>query len=666
LSTEDDKIYLKENPLVISIGDNKFIWKEFIEAPNNFTSYVSTNQIINVSFSSTPNVYNYRLGFYDVVDKFWNEENSSYTPEFRKKQIVDAVAWIWSVNVTKEEDLYKEIKDIVYISNVWDLRWVEVTTDWLKNIRDDLENWNVVSLWNGTSVYAADSTTTLKYVDSSSEEEKIIIIPKNRYIELNSTMNVVWIIWDGYVKTGEKITYSWTDIRSLIFKPLFVGTKISYVWNEFETREDTYIDLRYYDGTESSLNFNYVDSWELYDLWMISWTKYSITIPRKNDFYYAKLNSFQDNIVSTISNQILLSPQIQADNYAPLLGVNSIRVPVYQKKELDLTNYIYEDAWISAISKVYIDFDLWIDSDSDWNPKNDDDSSNMDNLNIIKTEEKVSIEVWVFEELINKKIGVIIIDLNGNIWNKEIQFEIYSPTPNINTYNENKFFWILDEDLTDEPVNIYRLRWWVVTKLENTEWTPFALTKEWDYDFAVLQEEPWLEITRDWTLIARVNEKTWKINTLASWYSIDALASNNVNNSDVFPKIILKNLSEEIFYETIRVSSSNPVQIVENFDNILNSWIYIQFLNLSNYSYLSIPENVSYNPWSLAIFRSGVNTNEELFIIFSDGRINALNEKYTLKYDTYWDYIMLKLIDNHFNREIANVLYKVSSEYVIQ
>jgi hypothetical protein len=69
-----------------------------------------------------------------------------------------------------------------------------------------------------------------------------------------------------------------------------------------------------------------------------------ITTPRKNDFYYAKLNSFKDNIISTISNQILLSPQTQADNYAPTLGVNSIRIPVYQKKELDLTNYIYEDA----------------------------------------------------------------------------------------------------------------------------------------------------------------------------------------------------------------------------------------------------------------------------------------------------------------------------------
>jgi hypothetical protein len=33
----------------------------------------------------------------------------------------------------------------------------------------------------------------------------------------------------------------------------------------------------------------------------------------------------------------------------------------------------------------------------------------------------------------------------------------------------------------------------------------------------------------------------------------------------------LKNLSEEIFYETIKVSSNKPVQIVENFDNALDS-----------------------------------------------------------------------------------------------
>jgi hypothetical protein len=331
-----------------------------------------------------------------------------------------------------------------------------------------------------------------------------------------------------------------------------------------------------------------------------------------------------------------------------------------------LTSYIYEDAWISSVSKIYIDFDLWVDSDWDWNPKNDDDSSNMSNLNIIKTDEKVIIEVWVFEELINKKIGVVIIDSNWNKWNKEIQFEIYSPTPEINAYNEDEFFWILNEDLSDEPVNIYRLRWWIITKLENTDWTPFVLTKEWDYNFAVSQEESWLEIIRDWILIAKVDERTWKINILTPWYSIDAISSNNTNNNNIFPKIVLKNSWWDVFYETIKVSSNKPVQIVENFNNTLDSWIYVQFLNLSNYSYLLVPENVSYNPWSLAIFRSGVDTNEELFVIFNDGRINTLNENYTLKYDTYWDYVMLKLVDKHFNREIANVLYKVKSEYIIQ
>jgi hypothetical protein len=33
----------------------------------------------------------------------------------------------------------------------------------------------------------------------------------------------------------------------------------------------------------------------------------------------------------------------------------------------------------------------------------------------------------------------------------------------------------------------------------------------------------------------------------------------------------LKNLEEEVFYETVKVSSNKPVQIVENFENVLDS-----------------------------------------------------------------------------------------------
>jgi hypothetical protein len=45
-----------------------------------------------------------------------------------------------------------------------------------------------------------------------------------------------------------------------------------------------------------------------------------------------------------LSNQILLSPQLQADSNAPELEMNSIRVPVYQKQNINLNKYLYEDS----------------------------------------------------------------------------------------------------------------------------------------------------------------------------------------------------------------------------------------------------------------------------------------------------------------------------------
>jgi len=38
-----------------------------------------------------------------------------------------------------------------------------------------------------------------------------------------------------------------------------------------------------------------------------------------NDYLYVTIQSFKENIFSTRSNQILLSPQIEADNLAPEL-----------------------------------------------------------------------------------------------------------------------------------------------------------------------------------------------------------------------------------------------------------------------------------------------------------------------------------------------------------
>jgi hypothetical protein len=281
----------------------------------------------------------------------------------------------------------------------------------------------------------------------------------------------------------------------------------------------------------------------------------------------------------------------------------------------------------------------------------------------------ITLNAGPFDTLMNKKISVIITDSNWNVWSNEIQFEVYSPIPEIENNKANDFYWVLDEELTDEPVNLYRLRWWVVTKLEDSIWQDFTLSSSWAYNFLVWDWKLWVKIQDgSWWVIADVNEKTGQINISDSYktlYSVNVLESNNSWNESIYPRISLSSSQAEIFFETIRVNSTKAVKVVESFDNIETSWIYVRFIDSWNYNYSINPENVTYNPWTMAIYRNSATTLEELFIIFNDWRIRTLNQYYGLKYSTYWNYVALKLIDKRFNREIAEVLYKVDSDYII-
>jgi hypothetical protein len=72
-----------------------------------------------------------------------------------------------------------------------------------------------------------------------------------------------------------------------------------------------------------------------------------------------------------------------------------------------------------------------------------------------------------------------------------------------------------------------------------------------------------------------------------------------------------------------------------------------------------IPETVSYNPGSLVIYRNSDVHKEPLFIIYKDGRIDTINGNYKLEYSHESDYIILRLVDAHFAKTVAEVMYKV-------
>ena len=106
--------------------------------------------------------------------------------------------------------------------------------------------------------------------------------------------------------------------------------------------------------------------------------------------------------------------------------------------------------------------------------------------------------------------------------------------------------------------------------------------------------------------------------------------------------------------------------MVDDFSEVTQNGIYVVFSDKANYNYYTIPEWLNYNPGSLSIYRN-IDVNKwELFTIFRDGRVNTLNSFYALEYSTFWDYVVYKLMDKHFGREIAQVLVRVEGDYIMK
>lgn len=667
------KNYLTTNPIVVNSSDNKFYnWDVFHEAVNNFREFWSSNWSINFWFtaSSDPKVNNYRIWFYQLVDKYLGENDINYRPELVKKSIIDAVSGIKETTKISQNEVSIKRKNLAYINNAWNLKWVKLQTYNLINIKEDLSNNVVVNLNKWTQLYAWWNSFSINYIDKTNEKEvKSASVGANENIEFINDIKIIWISWSAYIKGSNIETLEWQAIRTYLNKPLFPWTKILYEWNGSVSSEQTYVDIKYYDDSELWLDLSKISSWELYDLWYKT-NDYYIRTDKKNDFYYAKINSFKDNMDSTFSTQTLFAPQKESDSLAPQLKLSAIKVPVYQKQLVDLTPYIYEDSWIKNVKNVIVDMDLDSDTDSDWNTKNDNDWAleweYMDKVKVLYSPISIKLEFWKFDKIFKKKIWITLFDDNNNRWYKEVDFDVYSPTPKVNSYWTWSIAWNINEKLTNEPVNLYRFRWWVVSSLNDNSWLKKSNTNDWNYWFNVTSSGSWLKLYKQWIEVAYVDETTWKITFKDLSLSTEVLSSNNTLNDSVFPKILVKENLADIYYEYVQIQWVNKVSVVDNFEGIKDNWIYFQLTNKSNYSYYTTPESLDYNPWSLSIYMLWNLEKKELFTIFKDWRINTLDDKYKLEYVTDDKNWYFKLIDIRFNREVWRLKFVTNWDYIMR
>ncbi len=674
-----NQVYLKENLqkvdntdhtslpiLTVSKNDNSYFnGDNFLEAINWFREINTDSRVVNLAFNAptNTNTHNFSIKNYTIIDKATWEWRTDYSPKNIFASITDAFDSIEDIIIDSRNEVFTKRNHLVSIEYVWTAPWVTLSTNKMKNIKEDIAANTSVNISPGTQLYTSNNDTKIKYYLGNDEINQFeMILDAFSSYQFVESVKITWITGNAYVVLDEKIELTWAEeISNYTWLPLFEWTTLKIIW-DFRPRfnESSHIDLVYYDGSKKLLNLSDIHEYRIYDLGTQS-DDYLVRYDVPNDYYYSTITPFRNNYITTPSAQILSSPQREADTFAPELQFTwKIRVPVYQKKVIDLSNSIYDNTWLSWIESVTVDTDLDVDSDSDGNPKNDNDT---DKLTIIKTVSKVSIEFWEFEELFEKDIAIRLEDENNNVSIKEVPLEVYAPIPYIRTATDDSVQWVLSEKLTWEPINLYRMRGGVLKRLEDENGEIKVYTsKDWVYNFWSATNATGLEITSNGVIVATVNEFTWKIDLKNGWSQIVVSSWEGG-----YPKTAIQNLSWwELYSQQIKLIDSVSIKQVENFSEVEEKWIYMKFEAKDLYDYYMIPTASQYNPWVVVIYAQWDALKKPVFTIYPDGRLTPSNELFSLDYFNEGEMFGYKLISRTWWKVIAELVYSLEASYLMR
>ncbi|PID86452.1 hypothetical protein CSB08_00530 [Candidatus Gracilibacteria bacterium] len=667
LTKNKNKIYLNTAPTIVKSIDNKFYNGDiYYESINYFDKMGISDGFIDVKFNGSTNkeINNYRLEFYSIVDKWLNKENSLYTPIGIKKGVIDAFSDIDSITMPMEEaNTHILRKNLAYISNVGNnIPGVELKTSSL--IR--LENNKITNLDKGTKVYSTNNSSfTIYYTLGETDKIKSKFVEKNQNVEFKKNIKIVKISGgDAYIKGLENITLSGININKYLGLPLIPGTKIN-ADNEIPRDPNSFIKIKYYDNSEIILDFRTISNYNLYDLGIRS-TNYNVRVEKNNDSYYGKIRSFSNGIFGTYSKSILSSPQKESDLLAPENNIRNIDIPIFQEKEIDLTPFIFENGGIKNIKDVFIDFDLSSDNSNDGKPKNDRDNDNPNNNIVVnRNEVEIKIKFGPYDKIVDKKIGITLVDENDNIGYKEVSFKVSAPSLLISKYENNLIEGNVNNDFNTIPVSFFRFRGGAILPLKDNLGNNKAISfDEGKFKFQLDNIIPGLKLEQNGTKVADINENTGKITTSSK---VNVYPSNHINNKGEFPKIEIEKNGKIVYTQFIRLLDNSLINVVNDFSSLNEldkQGLYFKLINKTSYSYYKIPEGVLYNPGTLVIYKSSDSNKKALFTIFKDGRINTLNNNYKLVYSNYGSYIKLILKDN--TTIVAELLLNIDGGYIIE
>jgi len=407
------QLFLKENlknpysginviSLILKNNATKFFdWKNnFYWAVNWVYEWLSEVWNINLLFSSHSNeeINNYRVKV--------SENKLGF-----KNIIIDGISSIDEVTKNPKENddnewkLYITRKNLGYIENIRFWTDNELVVKDLTDLNSLISQWEKVNILEWTTVYAGKEKVNITYSLNWTWTINPLSVDAYNNIELLNDININSITKPLYVEINDSfITLSWSSIYSYKNLPLLPWSKITWTKGIY--------DIKYYSWSELDLDLSDTYSWELQDLWLKS-SDYFVRKNIDNGYYKATVNVFNENIEWTLSEEILLSPQIESDDQIPEFFTSTIQLPL-EWWDYDITDLIYENWWIENINKVLsiVDMDL----------SNGSDSSDV---SIDWSNDRVVLQFWNFLVEHKREIWITIVDNNNNKWYYRVNLDVW-------------------------------------------------------------------------------------------------------------------------------------------------------------------------------------------------------------------------------------------------
>jgi len=626
-------------------------------APNYFEETMPTANNINFQFASAnrDKEKSFRLEFYDYIERFDATNNTRWRNKwispFARLNLVDMVTSNINDDVVENKDGLN-IKNTFATLDTWVWTVIAKIPDY-----KILESWDSLSIQSGKTVYAWSDWLTIKYKYDSDSTYKIIRVEPRTGIEFSANTTVTVLNWSMFlIYNGSTQEYSW-DVSALKWMPILPWFEV------YPVNNNSYFNVSYIDWTILT-----VDNWATYR--MISlWAQtelYYVNIESANEFYYWKMYAFNWTERTNLTDLTLMSPQMEADNEPPLVSLDDwIKLPVYKQKTINLKKYITD---ISGIKELYIDADINIDSDWDWVPDNDKDSLDEKTKYWIKKWNTIyDVIVWPFSSLINKKVMLYTVDYNNNKSATLVDFQVYAPIPTINSVDKNvsSIKWVIDESTSEEPIDIFRYRDGILSKIETKNKNDYT-DNVWWFDITWANNNKWLVITKKitstwatitWT-VALINEVTWKIDLKDTDYWLRIIGATETQKSKI--EIYNRTSGNTIYEQSFNIASNLSIQQVSDFAKV-DKWVFF----VSTKDWVSLVKNASNIPY-LANGAYIIDANYKWIIwIWADGNIYLLDNNYSLSYDTYWDNVMINIVNIAWEK-VWSVMYNISAFYMLK